>query len=481
MAFIFNPDNIQPMKTKSSMKPSMKTMKTKLNMKPNLEINFLDEKEMNFLTEFISDIIEIDIDKNFDTKVDNIFKKSAKDINVIESTKNKLDTLIEKYQLSGLQKSLEKISSEKKIYNSIKYITEKKQNSIKHKSNSIKHKSNSIKHKSNSIKHKSNSIKDTQKSIKNMKGGSPADRRISAAIISEIIKFFSSEKNVDSVISAQCFVFIVLIAIIVNSIVASDDPYLIQKKKIFLVAFMKLWYNIVGETIVHIDNPVVEIDLPDDSAREFDYFDHDPRYFWSNKQIYPGENRPIALDVPDDAEDEIMQKIEYFKNVQRERKYKIRYLFNKNNSVIRESIRKLEIELNNLLQPEHVLTNVEYVDRGAVSKTSIFDNKRFSQASIVKAGTRSETDTTIDPHENATAPDEEIDPYENASAPYEDDIVMASVESGNQTKHILLIFIESCLEYLSRNNTITGGTLKTRSNKKRKNRTKKSKRNSRSA
>lgn len=323
-----------------------------------------------------------------------------------------------------------------------------------------------------------------------MKGGGKAEanRRIVDAILYGVNNYHQVT-IMDQVKICQCLLFITLILLLlrlmidilfinVQGIDHSSNIYL----KRCLVAFMKLWYNIVGRTIVQIDNPVVEIDLPYDSVSEFDYFDHDP-YAWMGIYQYPSTRGTAALAqyVPENAEDEIMQKIDYFKTVQSDRKYKIKYLFNKNNRVIRESISKLERELNNLLQPENVLTNVEYVDRSAVSKTSIFDNKRFSQASIVKAGTRSETDTTIDPHENATAPDEEIDPYENASAPYEDDIVMASVESGlvpmgEQTKHILLIFIESCLEYLSRNNTITGGTLKTTLNKKIKNRTKKNKR-----
>jgi hypothetical protein len=470
MALFINPSEIGTMNTKSSMKSS-------------LETKLLDNNETKFLTELISNIIEIDIDKNFDTKVDNMFKNLKKEHgNVIQSTKDKLDTLIKKYHMSGLENLLEKILSEPEFNKGIKYIMEKKQNSIKDTQKSIKN--------------KSNSIKDTQKSIKNiMKGGGKAEanRRIVDAILYGVNN--SHQVTImDQVKICQSLLFITLILLLLKLMIhilfinvqGIDHPSNIYLKRC-LVAFMKLWYNIVGRTIVQIDNPVVEIDLPYDSVSEFDYFDHDPYAWLGRSQNLSTRGTPaLAQDVPENAEDEIMQKIEYFKTVQSDRKYKIKYLFNKNNNVIRESIRKLERELNNLLQPEHVLTNVEYVDRGAVSRTSIFNNKRFSQAVPIN-----ETNTTIDPHAEATAPDEEIDhdttePHQNASAPYEDDIVMASVESGlvpmgEQTKHILLIFIESCLEYLSRNNTITGGTLKTRRNKKRIARTKKSKRNSRSA
>jgi len=474
MAFFFNPNKIQTMKPKSSMKPKS-TMKPKSSMKPsmksmkpNLEINFLDEKEMDFLTELISNIIEIDIDENFDTKVDKIFKNLAKDINVIKSTKNKLDTLITKYHMSGLEESLKEILSKPQFNKGIKYIMENKSNSIKNNSNSIKN-------------------------IMNGGGKAEANRRIVDAILYGVNKSHQVT-IIDQVKICQCLLFITLILLLLklmihilfNNVQGIDHPSNIYLKRC-LVAFMKLWYNIVGRTIVQIDNPVVEIDLPYDSVSEFDYFDHDPNA-WMGK--YRG-TAALAQYVPENAEDEIMQKIDYFKTVQSDRKYKIKYLFNKNNNVIRESIRKLEIELNNLLQPENVLTNVEYVERSAVSKTSIFDNKRFSQAVAIN-----ETDTTIDPHRNATAPDEpdqEIDydirdPYENASAQYQDDIVIRSDESGlvpmrKETKDILLTFIKSCLEYLytnnkitDRNNTTRGGTLKTTRNKKIKNRTKKNKR-----
>ena len=462
--------SMNPMKSKLNMKP-------KSSMKPSLEKKLLDNNETKFLTELISNIIEIDIDKNFDTKVDNMFKNLKKEHgNVIQNTKDKLDTLIKKYHLSGLEKSLENILSKSEFYKGIKYNIENKSNSIKNKSNSIKNKSNSI------------------KKIMNGGGKAAANRRIVDAILYGINN--SHQVTIkDGVVICQYLLFTVLMLLLVRlmidvlfiNVARTDNPLTINLKRC-LVAFTKLWYNIVGETIVHIDNPVVEINLPYDSASKFDYFDHDP-YAWMGRFQNLSRRGTLALaeDVAENAEDEIMRKIGYFKTLQKGRNYNIRYLFNKNNSVIEASIKTLERQLDDLLEPKDIITNVKFVDLDAVSRTSIFDDKRFSQAVPIN-----DTDTTIDPHAEATAPYEQIeytprnlydttDPHQYATAPSENDIVMASVESGlvpmgNQTKDILLTFVRSCLEYLSRNNTISGGTLKTRRNKKRKNRTKKNKR-----
>ena len=453
-------------------------------------MEFLNKQNLDrdFLSKFISGIIEIEVNKDFYINVDQIFDKiSSTEEKKITEAKVFLDTLINKYNLSHLEESMKNILTHLDIKTCIEYIT------IKNKSKSIKGNKKNTKKGNNEISTKSikgtqKIIKDTQKSI--MAGGTRAEanRRIVDAILYGINT--SHEVTiVDGVVICQYLMFIVLILLILKSVLSlAVEPSLTRKLTYPLVAFTKLWYNIVGETIVHIDNPVVEINLPYDSASKFDYFDHDP-YAWMGRFQNLSRRGTLALaeDVAENAEDEIMRKIGYFKTLQKGRNYNIRYLFNKNNSVIEASIKTLERQLDDLLEPKDIITNVKFVDLDAVSRTSIFHDKRFSQAVPIN-----DTDTTIDPHAEATAPYEQIeytprnlydttDPHQYATAPSENDIVMASVESGlvpmgNQTKDILLTFVRSCLEYLSRNNTISGGTLKTRRNKKRKNRTKKNKR-----
>jgi hypothetical protein len=232
---------------------------------------------------------------------------------------------------------------------------------------------------------------------------------------------------------AQFILFVVLINLFVQLELDDSRSWVGLARN--LVIFIKRLCNLVTiikhkEEIVNIDNPIV-IQLPYDSVTVFD-----DQVIHRSRMT--SEGPAIVSEVPNNAEDEILQNIEYFINLQRSRRYNIRYTFSNDN--ISEYITILQGELDSLRQPRDLILPIEFIVN----------------------------DSTIVADNNTNQP-----------ATHQDEVVTIRPE----TKNTLKFFIQYCLDNFrnNNNNTITGGRMKTKRNKKRKNRTKKNKRKTKSA
>jgi len=376
-------------------------------LESKVEKKLFNEKELVFVEELISEIISIDIDDNFENnfkELKNLLKKK----DAIETIKVKLDNLIEKYNLGDLKNALKET-----------LVTAKINENMINNTNSVKTK-----------KYPSVKTKKYPRSV--VHGGSTATlatkgtgKVISTFLFANINSFGVFFGSI--ITFAQYILFVVLINLFVQLELDDSRTWVVLARN--LVIFIKRLCNLVTiikhkEEIVNINAPLV-IQLPDDSVTVFD----DELIHRSRVR---SEGPAIVSEVPNNAEDEILQNIEYFRNLQRSRRYNIRYAFHNDNT--REYITILQRELDSLNQPGDLILPIEFIANNSI---------------IV--------------HNNA-----------NQSATNQDEVVPIRPE----TKNTLIFFIQYCLDNFrnNNNNTIRAGRIKTKRNKKRKNRTKNSKR-----
>jgi hypothetical protein len=383
-----------------------------------VEKKLFNQEELVFIEELISEIISIDIDGKFENNFEKL-KNLLKEKDAIKTTKVKLDNLIEKYNLGDLQNALKKTFDGAKINEN----TINKTKSMKTKSMKTK-KYSSMKTKKY---HPPSVVHGGSASTLATKGTGKVISTFLFANINSFGVFFGS-----IITFAQYILFVVLINLFVQLELDESRTWVGLARN--LVIFIKRLCNLVTiiheEDIVNTDDDSPIIQLPDDEV------------IHTSSTI--SEGSAIVNDVPNNTEHEILQNIEYFRNLRRKRRYNIRYAFRNDN--ISEYIRILQGDLDRLRQPRDLMLPAEFI---ANDLTIVADNN------------------------------------DNQSATHQDEIVPIRPE----TKNTLKFFIQYCLDNLRYNNTISGGRMKTRSNKRKTNnknkkriaRTKRNRRNSKIA
>ena len=393
---------------------------------------YFNENEKNFLGEIFSFLDENDPDK---INIDSLKIIRTTDKNTIESTKEKLDTIIKKYNLGKIVELFKNYFIPSEISNELSttFKNDSFNNNIKNSEIILKPFYSSTKLSAMTSNY---APPESPLKIRGYKGGHDRGGKI-------IVKLLFENINSHGIISGTMITFVELILIIIlsikfidllNSIIADGtlmNSFRIINKKI-VNFYYRLRFLILNETIV-VENYREIIALPNGINRTLT---ND-----INRTTFSGNTQNAVL-IPRNIEDLLNQRLNnllvQYNRSEDYRIYSNLTLEEQNNLII--EINQIENELADLLQPAELIP-IENVSNENVSNDN-FDARN--------------------------------------------DIVAAPVSATDETKDIFKFFLRFCLIGLFF--LTTGGRTKTRKNKrktnnknkKRKTRTKRNKRNSRS-